>query len=572
MGATFPLSVVIGAIDRVTAPLRKVQSSFAGFGAQLSKIGTGLSASVTAPLAAFAALSVKAGIDTDRALRKIAASSGATAEEVAAMNAAVRALPPDLGMRRGVEVLEELTDQGMSASNALKVLEITSQLAKAAAIGNAEAGALVADTLDAVGEGADQGAELIDSLTKATGGTTSNMRNFVAALQGAGPALRATGVGFKDQIALIKAFAAVGVEGSQASSTLRAGIAALARPTTTAVAVFQKLKLNRSDILDANGQVRDLAATLELLHDRGAIAGDLIDIFGAKAGLAFSRVDPTKIRAARAELEGVAGSTAARAAAASEGAAGAFDRLANSFDSVRDAVAQSGLLDFVAKLFDVLSQTLTAVSKASPGFLKWAVILGSVAAAIGPVLIIVGQVAAGIGALTGAVGFLAPVFATLAAFATGTLIPAISAVGAAILATPIGWLLAGLAALVTAGYFVWKHWNKISQFLLGAFKVWATPWRMGLEWILSKVPALGDLIPDWLANLIGLKLPSSAATGAAADSAAGVAASSRVETTNNAKATVRLELGNLPPGSRVSQDSEGDSLDLQLASGLAAAG
>lgn len=572
MAATFPLSVVIGAVDRVTAPLRRVQSSFAGFGAQLSRIGAGLSASVTAPLAAFAALSVKAGIDTDRALRKIAASSGATAEEIAAMHAAVRALPPDLGMRRGVEVLEALTDEGVSAANSLKLLEITAQLAKAANIGNAEAGSLVADTLDAVGESADQGAELIDSLTKATGGSTSNLRNYVAALQGAGPAARAAGIGFKDQIATIKAFASVGLEGSQASAALRTGVAALVRPTTTAVAAFQKLKLNRGDILDANGQVRDLASTLELLRSNGAQAGDLIDIFGAKAGLAFSRLDPSAIRAARAELEQVGGSTAARAAQASTGAAAAFDRLSNSFDKIRDAIAQSGLLDFVATLFDVLSQTLEAVSQVSPAFLKWAVIIGAVAAAIGPVLIIVGQVAAGIGALSGAVGFLTPIFAALAAFATGTLVPAISAIGAAILATPIGWLLAGLAAIVTAGYFVWKHWDKISRFLLSAFRAWSVPWRMGLDWLLRKIPAVADLIPDWLANLIGLKLPAAAATGAAAQNAAGVAAASRVETTNNAKATVRLELGNLPPGSSVSQSTEGDSLDLELASGLAAAG
>lgn len=44
---------------------------------------------------------------------------------------------------------------------------------------------------------------------------------------------------------------------------------------------------------------------------------------------------------------------------------------------------------------------------------------------------------------------------------------AISAVGAAILATPIGWLMAAIAALVAAGLLVYKYWEPIKGFFLG---------------------------------------------------------------------------------------------------------
>ncbi|MGL6093947.1 MAG: phage tail tape measure protein [Pseudomonas paracarnis] len=44
---------------------------------------------------------------------------------------------------------------------------------------------------------------------------------------------------------------------------------------------------------------------------------------------------------------------------------------------------------------------------------------------------------------------------------------AISAVGAAILATPIGWLLAAIAALVAAGVLIYKYWEPIKGFFLG---------------------------------------------------------------------------------------------------------
>lgn len=44
---------------------------------------------------------------------------------------------------------------------------------------------------------------------------------------------------------------------------------------------------------------------------------------------------------------------------------------------------------------------------------------------------------------------------------------AISTVGAAIMATPIGWLIAAVAALAVAGLSVYKYWNPIKGFFLG---------------------------------------------------------------------------------------------------------
>lgn len=51
-------------------------------------------------------------------------------------------------------------------------------------------------------------------------------------------------------------------------------------------------------------------------------------------------------------------------------------------------------------------------------------------------------------------------------FAT-TLISAISSVGTAILATPIGWLMAAIAGLVAAGLLVYKYWKPIKGFFIG---------------------------------------------------------------------------------------------------------
>ncbi|GAA5102149.1 phage tail protein [Bartonella acomydis] len=66
----------------------------------------------------------------------------------------------------------------------------------------------------------------------------------------------------------------------------------------------------------------------------------------------------------------------------------------------------------------------------------------------------------------------ASAIAGLAVSLVASLIPAITAVGSAfislgiaIMTTPIGWIMAGIAALVGAGYLLYKNWNTVMNFL-----------------------------------------------------------------------------------------------------------
>ena len=54
--------------------------------------------------------------------------------------------------------------------------------------------------------------------------------------------------------------------------------------------------------------------------------------------------------------------------------------------------------------------------------------------------------------------------------AIGSLIASIGSLGLAIGFTPIGWFLAGLAAIAAAGYFIVKHWETVGPFFRGLFE------------------------------------------------------------------------------------------------------
>ena len=59
-------------------------------------------------------------------------------------------------------------------------------------------------------------------------------------------------------------------------------------------------------------------------------------------------------------------------------------------------------------------------------------------------------------------------FFMVAAKLSGVVVPllckAFASFGTALMTTPIGWIIAGIAALVTAGYFAYKNWDKICGF------------------------------------------------------------------------------------------------------------
>jgi len=94
----------------------------------------------------------------------------------------------------------------------------------------------------------------------------------------------------------------------------------------------------------------------------------------------------------------------------------------------------------------------------------------------------------------------------LAAFIAGPLIIALAAAGKAfialgltIMATPIGWIVAGIAAVVAAGYYLWKNWDKIKQWW---FDLWDGMIETVKNWpIVRHLIAAWGAVSDWWAGV-----------------------------------------------------------------------
>lgn len=162
------------------------------------------------------------------------------------------------------------------------------------------------------------------------------------------------------------------------------------------------------------------------------------------------------------------------------------------------------------------------------------------------------------------------VITAIAAFMAAKLVLSIFAVtkaivmlGAAILTTPIGWLLAGIAALATAGYLIIKHWQPIKDFFIDLVKNTLAPFVWIMEKIVSLLPesvrAAGTALGQRVASTVGTAtVPSAVAAGAG---------SAQV----NGQVTVKVETG-AGVRARVTDQRASGGIDLGVETGYAMAG
>lgn len=172
---------------------------------------------------------------------------------------------------------------------------------------------------------------------------------------------------------------------------------------------------------------------------------------------------------------------------------------ANAQYDIQAAMSQIGTL-----LLPVLTQVIDAVS----GLLEWfngldestqkvILVIGGLAAALGPLLIIVGQMITAVGAISGAFAVFAPAASGAAAAAAGTTAAA-GGLGAALTALtgPIGITIAAIAALVAGLVILYKKNDEFRAFV-------DETWAKIKDSISKAVEAIRDYAQPIIEEIVG---------------------------------------------------------------------
>lgn len=569
MATTFPIFVPITALDRFSAPLGRAAGALEGFGRKAERFGRKLTVGLTAPLAAFGAVSISAGLDYQRSLNRVGAITDASAEEMAALQAqAEAALGPDglpYNARQAAGAMVELAQSGQSVAEIQATLPGVIRLATATLTDEREAAKTTADVLDVYGLAATDSARVTDLLAFAATKGEQDLAGLAAGVTAAGSTARAFEQDLAGTIATLNELADLEQEGAKGAAIYKAALARLARPTGSTLATLRRLGVEGSELLTETGNLRNFDEILGVLTDHGADAGDAVALFGTKAGPTLANLlgeGTARVRAFAAELRGPGADALAIANRQLAGGVREVEAFSAKWEQLLVTVARSGLLEGLGELATIVGGLVTKVSSLSPAVLKWGIALGAVTAAVGPLLV--------------ALGGLAQIL--------GVVLPIAAKAFGVSLAAAFGWvgvIAAAIAGLVVAGIAVVRNWDTIKAKGLAAWEALANGVGSVVDWLGAKLAGLADAVPDWLLELLGVgdAVPGAGAALASAAPAGSTVGVARLKAAargaggaagGQVGGRIEVAFDNAPPGTRVRAAQTGDvPIDVETGVNLA---
>lgn len=80
--------------------------------------------------------------------------------------------------------------------------------------------------------------------------------------------------------------------------------------------------------------------------------------------------------------------------------------------------------------------------------------------------------------------------------------------GVAIMTTPVGWIMAAVAAIAGAAYLIYKHWEPIKTFFSGLWDGISEAFKSGVGMVSSAMDKITSLVPDWMRGDSGSSSPA----------------------------------------------------------------
>ena len=454
--------------DQLTPALAKAQQSLKNAGPKMKAVGRSMTMGVTVPLMAAGAAAVKFAVDMNKAMANIASLIPDSTARVVELKKTVQ----ELAIATGAST----SDMADGLYNVISALGDTADTEKILEINARAAAAGLATVTDAI--------NLTSGVTKGYGDTTADATSKASDLafttvklgQTTFPELAAS-LGRVIPIAaklnltqeeLFATFATLtGVTGqtSMVSTQFAAVLTGLMKPTTGMTEAVAKLgfagseamlrTLGFKETLDALIGTTDGSAEAvgKLFGSQEALVG-IFALTGEQAGVYDEKLAALKVsvgatdEAFREQTQGV-------------NAAGfAWKQLSTSFTVLLQKIGDELIPTFSA-LLSVLSSSVKWFSDLSPATKKVIVGVGTLAAALGPLLYLIGGMAMGITALTGA--WVTYNVATKAVtVATWLMVTAQRALNLVMKLNPIGLVAFAITGLTV---LILENWRAISNWI-----------------------------------------------------------------------------------------------------------
>ena len=433
-----------GALNNISKEISKVSKDFEGLkkvGEGISSVGKKLTVGLSLPIAGIGAVSGKTAMDFEAGMNKVSAISGATGKDLEKLEN----LAKEMGRTTkftSLESAEALSYMGMAGwktQDMLNGLPGILSLASAGGTDLALTSDIVTDGLTAMGLTAKDTDKFVDIMASTVSNANTNIELMGETLAYVGPVAGSLGIEMDDLSVAIGLMGNAGLKGSQAGTSLRAGLTNLVKPTKEMKNAMEKygveLVKNADGSVDLMGTMQNLRNVLGEL-DQTTQAQALATIFGKEAMSGWASIvnasesDFNKLTEAIANSEGSAKSMADTMMG---GAKGALTEMKSALEGVAITIGER-LTPFIEKLADGISKLCTWFQSLSPATQTFLMVVAGLIALLGPLLLLIGStvslfanlsIVAGalgvsVGALVGAfasvVGIVAGVVGAIAGF------------------------------------------------------------------------------------------------------------------------------------------------------------
>ncbi|WP_323956956.1 phage tail tape measure protein, partial [Aeromonas caviae] len=484
------------------------------------------------------------GLDFDAQMSKVQALT--RLQKDSAELAMLRQQARDLGASTSFTAMDAAQAQGFLAMSGFNPKQIKAampdmlDLAKASGVGLDQTADIASNILSAFKMEAAQMGRVSDTLALTM--TTSNVDlNMLAeTMKYMGPIANKAGMSLEEAAAAAGLLGNIGIQGSNSGTALRAMLNRLAGPTSKADKLMKSLGVTTKDasgnmlnIVDIMAQVAkqtekmgnadQLAAYKEIFGEEAASGmAELIGQAGAGGFAKYAAMIRQQSKGVAKEMAAVMG----------DNARGDLDNMTSAWEdlNIQMLETQNGPLRGLIQQVTSMTQAAGAWMRANPELTatltKVAAITAVTATVGGGLLLVLAGLLGPIAAIKMGLGMMltmgGPLLILLKGLSLGFL-----KLGVAILTTPIGWIIAGIAAIAVGAYLIYKNWDQLGPWFkstwekckaaTGEFWDYLTtlPSKalkagkaiidgllggISAKWeeLKAKVKSITDILPDWM--------------------------------------------------------------------------
>lgn len=374
MAGRFSLQAVFTALDHFSGPSRKITQATDRMQRKITANGVAAERAFAGAARAARNLALAAGaaIAAGTVLLKDVVQTGAEFEstmiaaaakfspairqgtkEFEELNAAAEKVgaTTEFNAQQAAAALKDLASAGFGPKQAIAALPGVVDLATAAELDLAVASEVAGKSLGAFGLKVEDATQLqknlarvTDAMSRTADATSANINGLFEAITEGAPVAKAAGMALEEFLAFAGQLANVGIEGSEAGTTMKNAILAISAPTREATEALRKLKV---ETRDADKNMRPLTEVFSEIEAKvkkmgsGERTAILEQIFGKIPLAGVSAIldgGTAKVAALRAELDKAGGSTATMAGIMRDKTAGDIDSFTSAIDGVKIAI------------------------------------------------------------------------------------------------------------------------------------------------------------------------------------------------------------------------------------------